>query len=77
MKAIREDGTASMEDSIDRTGQARADRLHPVAEVERCRRLHDHVDVVDLHRVVHDAKPTSLASCAQRLLERSDEANGA
>jgi hypothetical protein len=73
MEAIGEDGAAPSEDPIDGPSQSSADRLHAVGEIERSRRLDDHVHVIDLYRIVNDAESATIARCAQRAFERPNE----
>ena len=64
-----EDAPRTAEHTVRRPGKPRRDCLHPPPEGLPSRGFHEQVNVIALHRVVHDAKHAPLA----RLAEASPE----
>src|SRR4029453_2679808 len=59
--AVGEDPASPREDAIHAAREARGDRLHPAREIPRARRLDEQMEMIDLHRVVHEPESPALA----------------
>ena len=77
MVAIRENAAAYAEHALHRTGEARAERHHPVCERHFVIGLDDEVCVIALYRVVNHAKTAAIADPPQGALEGAHEARPA
>ncbi len=74
---IGEDTPATPSDPVDRSSEARADRLHPTPERFVIVGLDDQMGVVPLQRVVHQTKPGSDATVSEGALDFPHDSGGA
>jgi len=71
---VRKDLTAAAGDPVDRARNANAQALHAARQAFGAVRFDEQVQVISLHRVMHDADPEpllSLADSAEDCLEQS------
>ena len=66
--------TATIEDAVDRFGDACAEALHAARHEVLVLCLYDEMDMVLLYRVVDDAESAASAACREQLAKGPDEA---